>query len=136
MLNKAILIGRLGADPETRYTPSGSQVVTCSVATTRRWKDKQSGERVEETEWHRVIVWNKLAEICSKYLSKGSQVYFEGRLKTRKWQDNQAVNHYTTEIIAEEMKMLDSKPSDTATQAHTTTQPSPAQESYDDDIPY
>ena len=105
-INKVILIGNLGRDPEVRYTPNGSAVCNVSVATTRNWKNKDSGERMEETEWHRVVFFDRLAEIAGEYLKKGRSVYVEGRLKTRKWQDKDGVEKYTTEIIAEEMKML------------------------------
>jgi single-strand DNA-binding protein len=105
-VNKVILIGNLGRDPEVRYTPSGSAVCNVSLATTRSWKSRDSGERQEETEWHRVVFYDRLAEIAGEYLKKGRSVYVEGRLKTRKWQDKDGVEKYTTEIIAEEMKML------------------------------
>jgi single-strand DNA-binding protein len=109
MLNKVTLIGRLGADPEVRYMPSGGAVTNINIATSRRWKDKQSGERREETEWHRVAFFNRLAEIAGEYLRKGSLVYVEGRIRTRKWQDQNGQDRYSTEIIAEQMTMLDSK---------------------------
>ena len=105
-VNKVIVIGNLGRDPEVRYTPSGSAVCNVSVATTRQWKNKESGDKVEETEWHRVVFYDRLAEIAGEYLKKGRSVYVEGRLKTRKWQDKDGVEKFTTEIIAEEMKML------------------------------
>jgi single-strand DNA-binding protein len=105
-VNKVIVIGNLGRDPEVRYTPSGSAVCNVSVATTRQWKAKDSGDKVEETEWHRVVFYDRLAEIAGEYLKKGRSVYVEGRLKTRKWQDKDGVEKFTTEIIAEEMKML------------------------------
>lgn len=105
-VNKVIIIGNLGRDPEIRYTPSGSAVCNVSVATTRSWKNKESGDKVEETEWHRVVFYDRLAEIAGEYLKKGRSVYVEGRLKTRKWQDKDNVEKFTTEIIAEEMKML------------------------------
>ncbi len=108
-LNKAQIIGNLGQDPEVRYTPSGAAVCNLSIATTRSWKDKNSGDKVEETEWHRVTLYDKLAEIAGEYLKKGRQVYIEGRLKTRKWQDKDGVDRYTTEIIAEQMLMLGGK---------------------------
>lgn len=107
-VNKVILIGHLGADPEVRYMPSGVAVCAVSVATTEQWKDKQSGEKQERTEWHRVVVFARLAEIVGEYLRKGSQVYFEGRLQTRKWQDKNGQDRYTTEIVANEMQMLGS----------------------------
>ena len=109
MLNKVTLIGNLGADPEVRFMPSGGSVANIRLATTRRWKDKQSGERKEATEWHRVIFFNRLAEIAGEYLKKGSQVYVEGRLQTRKWQGQDGQDHYTTEILAEELHMLGSR---------------------------
>ena len=109
MLNKVQLIGRLGADPEIKYMPNGGQVTHVRLATSRRWKDKQTGERKEETEWHRVIFFMKLAEIAGEYLKKGSQVYIEGRIRTTKWQGQDGQDKYTTEIVAEEMHMLDSK---------------------------
>ena len=108
MLNKITIIGRLGADPDVRYTQNNTAVANISVATSERYKDK-SGEQQEKTEWHRVVVWDRLAEICQKYLKKGSLVYFEGKSESREWEDKDGVKRYTTEIIAREMKMLDSK---------------------------
>ena len=105
MVNKAILIGNLGADPEIRYTQSGTQVATFRIATTERWKG-QDGQMQENTEWHRIVAWARLAEICGEYLNKGSRVYIEGRIQTRKWQDQNGNDRYTTEIVAREMKML------------------------------
>jgi single-strand DNA-binding protein len=105
-LNKVILIGNLGADPETRYAPSGDAICNLRIATTETWKDKSTGEKREATEWHRVAMFGRLAEIAAQYLRKGSQVYIEGRLQTRKWQDNDGQDRYTTEIRADEMKML------------------------------
>ena len=105
-INKVILIGNLGRDPEVRYTPSGAAVCNVTVATSRNWKDKTSGEKVEETEWHRVVFYDRLAEIAGEYLKKGRSVYVEGRLKTRKWQDKDGVEKYTTEIVADNMQML------------------------------
>ncbi|MFH0781029.1 MAG: single-stranded DNA-binding protein [Pseudomonadota bacterium] len=105
MVNKVILIGNLGADPELRYTPSGMAVATLRVATSRTWKDKD-GQKQDETEWHRVIVWDKSAEFCGNYLSKGSKVYLEGRLQTRKWKDQAGVDRYTTEIVAATVQNL------------------------------
>ncbi len=113
MLNKVMLIGNLGADPEVRYMPSGETVTNIRLATSRRWKDRQTGEQREATEWHRVTFFNignfKLAEIAGEYLKKGSKVYVEGRIQTRKWQDNTGQDRYTTEIIADQMQMLDSR---------------------------
>ncbi len=108
MINKVILIGNLGADPEIRYTQEGTSVATFNIATTERWTDK-SGQKQESTEWHRIVAWRRLAEICGEYLNKGSKVYIEGKLQTRKWQDQNGNDKYTTEIVAREMKMLDSR---------------------------
>ena len=108
-VNKVILIGNLGRDPETRYMPNGEAVTNITLATTESWKDRTSGERQEKTEWHRVTFYRRLAEIAGEYLKKGSQVFIEGRLETRKWQDKEGKDRYTTEIIASEMKMLGSR---------------------------
>ena len=105
-INKVILVGNLGADPETRYMPSGGAVTNVRLATSDSWKDRQSGEQRERTEWHRVVFFNRLAEIAAEYLRKGSQVYVEGRLQTRKWQGADGQDRYTTEIVANEMQML------------------------------
>ena len=105
-INKVILVGNLGADPETRYMPSGSAVTNLSVATSESWKDKQTGEQNERTEWHKVVMFDRLAEIAAEYLRKGSQVYIEGKLQTRKWQDRDGNDRWTTEIRANEMQML------------------------------
>ncbi len=108
MINKAILIGNLGSDPEVRYTQSGTAVANFTMATSEKWKG-QDGEWKDQTEWHRIVVWAKLAEICGEYLSKGSKIYIEGRIQTRQWDDKDGNKRYTTEIVAREMKMLDSK---------------------------
>ncbi|MEW5248953.1 single-stranded DNA-binding protein [Microbulbifer sp. 2201CG32-9] len=109
-INKVILIGNLGGDPETRYMPSGGAVTNVSLATSESWKDKQSGQQQERTEWHRVVFFNRLAEIAGEYLRKGSKVYVEGSLRTRKWQDkNTGQDRYSTEVVASEMQMLDSR---------------------------
>jgi single-strand DNA-binding protein len=105
-VNKVIIVGNLGRDPETRYMPNGEAVTNIAVATTESWKDKNSGEKKELTEWHRITFYRKLAEIAGQYLKKGSQIYVEGRLQTRKWQDKEGVERYTTEIIADTMQML------------------------------
>ena len=105
-INKVMLIGNLGRDPEMRYMPSGSAVCNIVVATSRNWKDKTSGDKVEETEWHRVALFDRLAEIAGEYLKKGRPVYIEGRLKTRKWTDKEGKDNYTTEVIAENMQLL------------------------------
>lgn len=140
-INKVILIGNLGADPEVRYMPSGSAVTNISLATTDSWKDKQTNEAQERTEWHKVVFFNQLAEIAAKYLHKGSKVYIEGRLQTRKWQDKNGQDRYTTEIIAAEMQMLDSR--STGTGLDTGAAPYQAPESmpaisseFNDDVPF
>ena len=126
MLNKVTLIGRLGADPEVRYMSSGGAVANISLATNFRWKDKQTGEKKESTEWHRVVFFNRLAEIVGEYLKKGGQIYVEGRLQTRKWQDQNGQDRYSTEIIASEMQMLDSKSGGTG--HFGNEQPAPVQQ--------
>lgn len=108
-VNKVILIGNLGQDPEVRYMPNGNAVANVTVATSETWKDKNTGEQQEKTEWHRVVMFRKLGEIAGEYLKKGSKVYIEGRLQTRKWQDNNGQDRYTTEIVADNMQMLDSR---------------------------
>ncbi len=105
-VNKVILVGNLGNDPDVRYTASGAAVANISIATSESWKDKNTGEQQDRTEWHRVVFFNRLAEIVSEYLKKGSQIYVEGRLQTRKWQDKEGHDRYTTEIVANEMQML------------------------------
>lgn len=109
-VNKVIIVGNLGKDPDTRYMPSGDAMTNCAIATTDKWKDKSSGEQKEATEWHRVAFFGKLAEIAGQYLKKGSQVYIEGKLRTRKWTDKDGVEKYTTEIIADSMQMLGQRP--------------------------
>jgi single-strand DNA-binding protein len=108
-INKVILIGNLGTDPEVRYMPTGGAVANLTIATSESWTDKQTNEKKEQTEWHRVVIYQRLAEIAGEYLRKGSKVYIEGRLRTRKWQDQQGVERYTTEIIANELQMLDGR---------------------------
>jgi len=108
-VNKVILVGNLGRDPETRYSPDGGAITNVSIATTDTWKDKATGEKKENTEWHRVVFFNRLGEIAGEYLKKGSSVYVEGRLKTRKWTDKDGVEKYTTEIVADNMQMLGSR---------------------------
>ena len=136
-INKVILIGRLGRDPELKYTPDGVPVATFSIATSEEWKDKNTGEKQERTEWHRIVAWRKLGEICGEYLRKGSQIYLEGRLQTRSWDDRDGNKRYTTEIIAINMQMLDSKGRSSDTQAGGI--PSPMEEPAnlpEDDIPF
>ena len=108
-VNKVILIGNLGQDPEVRYMPNGNAVANITVATTETWKDRNSGENQERTEWHRVVLFRRLAEIAGEYLKKGAKVYLEGKLQTRKWQDQSGQDRYTTEVVADQMQMLDSR---------------------------
>ena len=152
-VNKVILVGRLGKDPETRYMPNGEAVTNVTLATSENWKDK-SGEKQEKTEWHNLVFYRRLAEIAGEYLKKGSQVYVEGKLQTRKWQTKEGQDRYTTEIIVNEMQMLGSKAggssnfevvdrsaaSDEFSQAPAPRKPAPAAKSnfdnFDDDIPF
>jgi single-strand DNA-binding protein len=148
-LNKVILIGNLGADPETRAMPSGTTVANLRVATSESWRDKQSGEQQERTEWHRVALFGRLGEIAAEYLRKGSQVYIEGQLRTRKWQDKQGTERYTTEIVANEMLMLGGRSSGASAAAPDSRDRPEVAESagraepaarggndFDDDIPF
>ena len=151
-VNKVILIGNLGNDPDIRYTGSGAAVANISLATAESWKDRETGEQQERTEWHRVVFFGRLAEIVGEYLKKGSQIYIEGRLQTRKWQDKEGNDRYTTEIVANEMQMLGSRGSSGGsssydqTPARDDTPPSEASGSktakggdtddFDDDIPF
>jgi len=143
-VNKVILIGNLGKDPEVRYSAAGSAIANITVATSESWKDKQTGENVERTEWHRVVFYQRLAEIAGEYLRKGSKIYIEGRLQTRKWQDkNTGQDRFTTEIIGDSMQMLDSKggsASSTVEKSATASampESAPAMDnSFDDDIPF
>ncbi|MFH1006485.1 MAG: single-stranded DNA-binding protein [Candidatus Latescibacterota bacterium] len=132
-VNKAILIGRLGADPELKYTPSGSAVVNFTMATDESWKDA-SGAKQERTEWHRIVAWRKLAEICGEYLKKGSRVYIEGQLQTRSWEQD-GVKRYTTEIVARDMQMLDAKATGGG-QPSTHPEPPIPPEEGEDDLPF
>lgn len=118
-VNKVILVGRLGNDPEVRYTATGSAVANVSLATSENWKDKQTGEKQERTEWHRIVFFNKLAEIVAQYLRKGSLIYVEGALQTKKWQDKNGEDRYTTEIVANEMRMLGSKSENSGTASYS-----------------
>ena len=108
-INKAIIVGNLGNDPEVRYSNNGAAIANITVATSDSWKDKNTGERQERTEWHRIVMFNRLGEIAGEYLKKGSKVYIEGKLQTRKWQDQQGQDRYTTEIVADQMQMLDAR---------------------------
>lgn len=145
-VNKVILIGNLGRDPELRYSPSGTALCSISIATTRNWKDKASGEKREETEWHRVVFYERLAEVAGQYLKKGRPVYVEGRLRTRKWTDKDGVEKYSTEIIADEMQLLgDRQAGDQAERPTTSSVAQPPRsagpstnnfDDMDDDIPF
>ncbi|HAT8391821.1 TPA: single-stranded DNA-binding protein [Legionella pneumophila] len=155
-INKVILVGNVGADPDVRYLPNGNAVTTLSVATSETWKDKTTGEKQDRTEWHRVVCFNRLGEIAGEYIRKGSKLYVEGSLRTRKWQDQQGQDRYTTEIVASDIQILDSKGSSatnyddmpsfqgssTPQQASTKNQATPtstAQDAFDeldDDIPF
>ncbi|MCH8896137.1 MAG: single-stranded DNA-binding protein [Gammaproteobacteria bacterium] len=137
-INKVILIGNLGSDPETRAMPSGAYVTNISVATSESWKDKQTGDQKDRTEWHKVVFFGRLAEIASEYLRKGSQVYIEGGLRTRKWQDKDGRDRYTTEIVAREMEMLGGRQGAGAPAmvASGGGAPAPANDQFDDDIPF
>jgi len=117
-LNKVLIIGNLGTAPEVRYTQNGMAIAVLSVATTEAWKDKQTGEQREQTEWHRVVMYRRLAEIVEKYLRKGSKVYIEGKLQTRKWTGEDNIERYTTEVVANEMQMLDGPRNDNQTQSY------------------
>lgn len=159
-VNKVIIVGNCGSDPETKYLPSGSAVTNLSIATSETWKDKQTGQQQERTEWHRVVFFNRLAEIAGEYLKKGGKVYIEGSLRTRKWQGQDGQDRYTTEIVANEMQMLDSRGSGDSTgggqfnqapaaqsqpqggggqpqqQPQQGGQPAPSFDDFDDDIPF
>lgn len=145
-VNKAILVGNLGADPEMRYMPSGDPIANLRLATTDSYKDKATGEKKETTEWHRVVMFNRLAEIAGQYLKKGSQIYIEGRIQTRKWTDKEGQERYSTEIVANEMKMLGKRegmgaPSDNSDNtdyapAPRKDKPKPSFDDLGDDIPF
>ncbi len=137
MINKVILVGRLGADPEVRYTPDGAMVTTFRLATDEQWKDK-SGERTQRTEWHRVVAFRKLAEICGSYLSKGRLVYVEGRIQTRSWEDKEGQKRFTTEIVASNMQILDRGPSKDQQGGADERMPTNAEteQTPDDDVPF
>jgi len=132
MINKVILIGNLGKDPEVNYTQSGDAVVNFSIATTERWKG-QDGQQNKKTEWHNIVVWKRLAEICAEFLQKGSKVYIEGKLQTRKWEDKDGNDRYTTEIIAREMQMLTPKGQGENTRGADAQEPPPTM---GDDVPF
>ena len=136
-VNKVILVGNLGADPDVRYTPSGVAVANFSVATKETWKDKSTGEKKEQTEWHKIVAWRRLGEICGEYLRKGSQVYIEGSLQTRAWEDKEGSKRWTTEVVAYKMQMLGSsgdKMSDRDPQGDLPEEPPPNLP--EDDVPF
>jgi single-strand DNA-binding protein len=155
-VNKVILIGNLGQDPEIKSTAAGASIANFSVATSESWKDKNTGQQMEKTEWHRVVAFNRLAEIIGQYVKKGSKIYVEGALRTRKWQDKEGKDHYTTEVVANEMQMLDSRGASAGggadysasqssgyggAQGSSRNAPPPAEpaggfDSFDDDIPF
>ncbi len=138
-INKVILVGNLGADPESRTMPSGSAVTNIRVATSESWKDKNTGDQQERTEWHNVAFFGRLAEVAGEYLRKGSQVYIEGKLRTRKWQDRDGKDRWTTEVIANEMQMLGGRPGSGApaqAPSAAVADAPPASTEFDDDIPF
>ena len=147
-VNKAIILGNVGNDPELKYTASGNAIANISIATSESWKDKQTGQKQEKTEWHKVSAFGRLAEIIGEYVKKGSKVYIEGKIQTRKWQDKNGEDRYTTEIVANELQLLDSR-SDTPAQAPQQQRPQapqaprthsapppPDMDAFDDDIPF
>lgn len=132
-VNKVVLVGNLGKDPEMRYMPNGNAVATLTLATTESWKDKQTGERKDKTEWHRLTVFNRLGEMCGEYLKKGAKIYVEGKLQTRKWQGQDGQDRYTTEIVVSEIQMMDSRNPAQGQPAYQTNAPqqgAPAQQSW------
>jgi len=150
-VNKVILVGNLGRDPEMKYTASGAAIANITVATSESWNDKQTGEKVEKTEWHRIVAFQRLAEIMGEYLRKGSQVYIEGKLQTRKWQDQNGQDRYTTEVVANDMQMLGARGGEggggrgqgggggfrnNPQNQQTQSQPKPDNDFADDDIPF
>lgn len=140
-VNKVILVGNLGKDPDVKYLPNGGAVANLTLATSERWKDKTTGEEQEKTEWHRVVMFGRLGEITGQYLKKGSKIYVEGKLQTRKWQDKEGVERYTTDIVANEMQMLDTKQQGSEQQEEAPVNNTPrkaakAVDEFDPDIPF
>ena len=140
-INKVIIVGNLGADPDSRAMPSGNAVTNISVATSESWNDKDTGEKQEKTEWHRVVFFNRLAEIAAQYLKKGSQVYVEGKLQTRKWEDKEGNERWTTEVVANQMQMLGDRMSndmsnDNASSSQSSSDNDFSTDEFDDDIPF
>ncbi|GIS86330.1 MAG: single-stranded DNA-binding protein [Woeseia sp.] len=140
-INKVIIVGNLGADPDSRAMPSGNAVTNISVATSESWNDRETGEKQEKTEWHRVVFFNRLAEIAAQYLKKGSQVYVEGKLQTRKWEDKEGNERWTTEVVANQMQMLGDRMSndmsnDNASSSQSSSDNDFSTDEFDDDIPF
>jgi single-strand DNA-binding protein len=135
-LNKVLIIGNLGADPEIKYTQAGSPVANLSVATSERWKDKNTGEQKEQVEWHRVVIFGRLAEIAEQYLKKGSKIFVEGKLQTRDWEDSEGKKRYTTEVVAREMTMLDSKGDSIESSSSTGSSSKADNDKFEEDIPF
>lgn len=140
-INKVIIVGNLGADPDSRAMPSGNAVTNISVATSESWNDRETGEKQEKTEWHRVVFFNRLAEIAAQYLKKGSQVYVEGKLQTRKWEDKEGNERWTTEVVANQMQMLGDRMSndmtnDNASSSQSSSDNDFSTDDFDDDIPF
>ena len=135
-LNKVLIIGNLGADPEIKYTQAGSPVANLSVATSERWKDKNTGEQKEQVEWHRVVIFGRLAEIAEQYLKKGSKIFVEGKLQTIDWEDSEVKKRYTTEVVAREMTMLDSKGDSMESSSSASSSSKPSNDKFEEDIPF
>ena len=140
-INKVIIVGNLGADPDSRAMPSGNAVTNISVATSESWNDRETGEKQEKTEWHRVVFFNRLAEIAAQYLKKGSQVYVEGKLQTRKWEDKEGNERWTTEVVANQMQMIGDRMSndmsnDNASSSQSSSDNDFSTDEFDDDIPF
>ncbi len=135
-VNKVLIIGNLGSDPEIKYTKAGDPVANLSIATSESWKDKNSGDLQEKVEWHRVVMFSRLAEIAEQYLKKGSKVFVEGKLQTRKWQDQEGKDRYTTEVVAKEMTMLDSKGDSMESSSSASSSSKPDNDKFEEDIPF
>ena len=135
-VNKVFIIGNLGSDPEIKYTKAGDPVANLSIATSESWKDKNSGDLQEKVEWHRVVMFSRLAEIAEQYLKKGSKVFVEGKLQTRKWQDQEGKDRYTTEVVAKEMTMLDSRSSNQAQEDSSKVENDKPKSDFEEDIPF
>ena len=136
VVNKVLIIGNLGSDPEIKYTKAGDPVANLSIATSESWKDKNSGDLQEKVEWHRVVMFSRLAEIAEQYLKKGSKVFVEGKLQTRKWQDQEGKDRYTTEVVAKEMTMLDSRSTSQAQENSPKVESDKPKDDFEEDIPF